>query len=197
MRANIIDTALQLLKNKSITNYVIAKATGISKPTIAKYRSGETVPNEVYAEKIVSFLTNIKEQDVEIDTAVKLLMSSPLTDYAIAKGTGISATSLGNWRKGKLRPMPANAKVLIEYLTNPEQCDATHLDNNSINPTNTQAKMDPITSDYINTLKEQLVVKDEQIKALLRQLNSKGDDEVLSRRLGAVEKKQDELTDKP
>ena len=57
--------------------------------------------------------------------------------------------------------------------------------------------MDPITSDYINTLKEQLVVKDEQIKALLRQLNSKGDDEVLSRRLGAVEKKQDELTDKP
>ena len=135
--------------------------------------------------------------DNTIDTAVKLLMSRSLTDYGIAKGTGISATSLGNWRKGKLRPMPANAKVLIEYLTNPEQCDATHLDNNSINPTNTQAKMDPITSDYINTLKEQLVVKDEQIKALLRQLNSKGDDEVLSRRLGAVEKKQDELTDKP
>lgn len=200
MRANIIDTALQLLKNKSITNYVIAKATGISKPTIAKYRSGETVPNEVYAEKIVSFLTNIKEQDVEIDTAVKLLMSSSLTDYAIAKGTGISATSLGNWRKGKLRPMPANAKVLIEYLTNPEQCDATHLDNNSIDPTNTQAKMDPITMDYINTLKEQLaemtaIVKNQN--AVIERLTQKGDDEVLSRRLGAVEKKQDELTDKP
>ena len=138
--------------------------------------------------------------DNTIDTAVKLLMSSSLTDYAIAKGTGISATSLGNWRKGKLRPMPANAKVLIEYLTNPEQCDATHLDNNSINPTNTQAKMDPITSDYINTLKEQLaemtaIVKNQN--AVIERLTQKGDDEVLSRRLGAVEKKQDELTDKP
>ena len=138
--------------------------------------------------------------DNTIDTAVKLLMSSSLTDYAIAKGTGISATSLGNWRKGKLRPMPANAKVLIEYLTNPEQCDATHLDNNSTNPTNTQAKMDPITMDYINTLKEQLaemtaIVKNQN--AVIERLTQKGDDEVLSRRLGAVEKKQDELTDKP
>lgn len=138
--------------------------------------------------------------DNTIDTAVKLLMSSSLTDYAIAKGTGISATSLGNWRKGKLRPMPANAKVLIEYLTNPEQCDAMHLDNNSINPTNTQAKMDPITMDYINTLKEQLaemtaIVKNQN--AVIERLTQKGDDEVLSRRLGAVEKKQDELTDKP
>lgn len=94
-----------------------------------------------------------------------------------------------------IRLKQALGDKINKYIT--EQCDATHLDNNSINPTNTQAKMDPMTSDYINTLKEQLVVKDEQIKALLRQLNSKGDDEVLSRRLGAVEKKQDELTDKP
>ena len=132
-----------------------------------------------------------------IDTAVKLLMSSPLTDYAIAKGTGISATSLGNWRKGKLRPMPANAKVLIEYLTNPEQCDATHLGNKSINPTNTQAMMDQLAMamDYISTLKQQLVEKDELIRRLTAG-QQEAADEVLSRRLGAVEEKQGELTDK-
>lgn len=134
--------------------------------------------------------------DNTIDTAVKLLMNSPLTDYAIAKGTGISATSLGNWRKGKLRPMPANAKVLIEYLTNSEQCDATHLDNKSTNPTNTQAMMDQLAMamDYISTLKQQLVEKDELIRRLTAGQQTAAD-EVLSRRLGAVEEKQGELTD--
>ena len=136
MSANIIDTALQLLKNKSITNYAIAKATGISKPTIAKYRSGETTPNEVYAEKIV------------------------------------------------------------KYLTTEEQCDATRLDNKSINPTNTQAMMDQLAMamDYISTLKQQLVEKDELIRRLTAGQQTAAD-EVLSRRLGAVEEKQGELTD--
>lgn len=77
---------------------------------------------------------------------------------------------------------------------------ATPTDNNSTNPTNTQAKMDPITMDYINTLKEQLaemtaIVKNQN--AVIERLSQKSDDEALSRRLGAVEKKQDELTDKP
>lgn len=97
-----------------------------------------------------------------------------------------------------IRLKQALGDKINKYIT--EQCDATHLDNNSINPTNTQAKMDPITMDYINTLKEQLaemtaIVKNQN--AVIERLTQKGDDEVLSRRLGAVEKKQDELTDKP
>lgn len=97
-----------------------------------------------------------------------------------------------------IRLKQALGDKINKYIT--EQCDATHLDNNSINPTNTQARMDPITMDYINTLKEQLaemtaIVKNQN--AVIERLTQKGDDEVLSRRLGAVEKKQDELTDKP
>lgn len=133
--------------------------------------------------------------NIEIDRAIELLISSPENNNQVAKGTGIHPSTISNYRTKSTRPSVPNARLLIDYLTNKNR--VTQTDNNSINPTNTQAKMDPITSDYINTLKEQLVVKDEQIKALLRQLNSKGDDEVLSRRLGAVEKKQDELTDKP
>jgi hypothetical protein len=134
--------------------------------------------------------------NIEIDRAIELLISSPENNNQVAKGTGIHPSTISNYRTKSTRPSVPNARLLIDYLTN-KNTGVTQTDNNSINPTNTQAKMDPITSDYINTLKEQLVVKDEQIKALLRQLNSKGDDEVLSRRLGAVEKKQDELTDKP
>ena len=77
---------------------------------------------------------------------------------------------------------------------------ATQTDNNSTNPTNTQAKMDPLTMDYISTLKEQLAVMTAIVKnqtAVIERLSQKGDDEVLSRRLGAVEEKRDELTDKP
>lgn len=134
--------------------------------------------------------------NIEIDRAIELLISSHENNNQVAKGTGIHPSTISNYRTKSTRPSVPNARLLIDYLTN-KNTGVTQTDNNSINPTNTQAKMDPITSDYINTLKEQLVVKDEQIKALLRQLNSKGDDEVLSRRLGAVEKKQDELTDKP
>lgn len=137
MGTDIINTALQLLKNESISNYAIAKATGISKPTIAKYRSGETVPNEVYAEKIVNYITNANE-------------------------TG-----------------------------------ETQKDNSITNPTKTQ-EMDPLAMDYINTLKEQLAkvtaVVEEQ-NAIIKRLTQKGDGEVLSRRVGAVKEKQDELTE--
>lgn len=71
---------------------------------------------------------------------------------------------------------------------------ATQTDNSSINPTNTQT-MDPLVMDYINTLKEQLAKKDEQIKALIREFGQKGGDESLSRGVGAVKEKQEELTD--
>lgn len=76
---------------------------------------------------------------------------------------------------------------------------ATQTDNNSINPTNTQAMDASIALDYIATLKEQLATMREQLKekdALIRQLTQKGSGEVLSRSVGAVKEKQDELTDK-
>ena len=58
--------------------------------------------------------------------------------------------------------------------------------------------MDPLAMDYINTLKEQLAkvtaVVEEQ-NAIIKRLTQKGDGEVLSRRVGAVKEKQDELTE--
>ena len=48
--------------------------------------------------------------------------------------------------------------------------------------------------DYISTLKQQLVEKDELIRRLTAG-QQEAADEVLSRRLGAVEEKQGELTD--
>lgn len=79
---------------------------------------------------------------------------------------------------------------------------ATQKDNTITNSTNTQAKMDQLSMalDYIGTLKEQLAKMTaivENQNAVIERLSQKGDDEVLSRRLGAVEERQDELTNKP
>lgn len=129
--------------------------------------------------------------NIEIDRAIELLIESPENNNQVAKGTGIHPSTISNYRTKTTKPSVPNARLLIEYFTR-KNTGATPTDNNSINPTNTQAKMDPITMDYINTLKEQLaemtaIVKNQN--AVIERLTQKGDDEVLSRRLGAVEKK--------
>lgn len=78
-----------------------------------------------------------------------------------------------------------------------QQTGETQKDNTITNSTKTQ-EMDPLTMDYINTLKEQLAkvtaVVEEQ-NAIIKHLTQKGDDEVLSRRVGAIKEGQDELTE--
>lgn len=103
--------------------------------------------------------------------------------------------------KGKLREehilklQQALGDKINIYLN--ENTGETQKDNPITNSTKIQ-EMDPLTMDYINTLKEQLakvtaVVENQT--AIIERLTQKGDGEVLSRRVGAVEKKQDELTE--
>ena len=86
--------------------------------------------------------------------------------------------------------------IISRYIIQ-QQIGATQNDNTITNPTKTQ-EMDPLAMDYINTLQEQLAkvtaVVEEQ-NAIIKRLTQKGDGEVLSRRVGAIEKKQDELTE--
>lgn len=86
--------------------------------------------------------------------------------------------------------------IISRYIIQ-NQTGETQKDNPITNSTKIQ-EMDPLTQDYINTLKEQLakvtaVVANQT--AIIERLTQKGDGEVLSRRMGAVEKKQDELTE--
>lgn len=77
---------------------------------------------------------------------------------------------------------------------------ATQTDNTIINPTNTQAMEISLAMDYIATLKEQLAKMTaivENQNTVIERLSQKGGDEVLSRKLGAVKERRDELTNKP
>lgn len=135
--------------------------------------------------------------NIEIDRAIELLIESPENNNRVAKGTGIHPSTISNYRTKATKPSVPNARLLIEYFTR-KNTGATQKDNTITNPTNTQAKMDQLAMalDYINTLKQQLVEKDELIRRLTAGQQT-ADDEVLSRRLGAVEERQDELTNKP
>lgn len=78
--------------------------------------------------------------------------------------------------------------IISRYIIQ-QQTGATQNDNTITNSTNTQ-EMDPLAMalDYISTLKQQLVEKDELIRRLTAGQQTAAD-EVLSRRVGAVEKK--------
>ena len=134
--------------------------------------------------------------NIEIDKAIKLLEESPENNNQIAKATGIHPTTISNYRTRTTKPSVPNARLIIAYLTT-QKDGATQKDNTITNPTKTQ-EMDPLTMDYINTLKEQLAkvtaVVEEQ-NAIIKHLTQKGDGEVLSRRVGAVKEGQDELTE--
>lgn len=134
--------------------------------------------------------------NIEIDKAIKLLEESPENNNQIAKATGIHPTTISNYRTRTTKPSVPNARLIIAYLTT-QKDGATQKDNTITNSTKTQ-EMDPLTMDYINTLKEQLAkvtaVVEEQ-NAIIKHLTQKGDGEVLSRRVGAVKEGQDELTE--
>ena len=134
--------------------------------------------------------------NIEIDRAIELLIESPENNNQVAKGTGIHPSTISNYRTKTTKPSVTNARLLIEYFTR-KNTGATQNDNTITNPTKTQ-EMDPLAMDYINTLKEQLAkvtaVVEEQ-NAIIKRLTQKGDGEVLSRRVGAVKEKQDELTE--
>lgn len=55
-----------------------------------------------------------------IDRAILLLKDSPQIDFRISKATGIHPTTISKYRNGITKPTPANARLLINYLTDEE-----------------------------------------------------------------------------
>ena len=62
-------------------------------------------------------MTILDNNSDRIDLAVKSLKNTKLSNYAIAKDTQISQSTLGNYKKGKTKPTPANAEILLQYFS--------------------------------------------------------------------------------
>lgn len=57
----------------------------------------------------------MKEEEL-IDKALLLLNESKDSNYRIAKNTGMSESTLSNYKRGRTRPTPANATLLVQYF---------------------------------------------------------------------------------
>lgn len=123
--------------------------------------------------------------DFQLKKILKLLKSSPLSAYSIAKNTGITEQTILNYRSGKTVPTAANAK-LLEYFFN--DCSVASPKKNSENSVYGNSN---IIGDYSNInnshddchnldflykqielLSAQLREKDLQIKELLDIVNN-------------------------
>jgi phage repressor protein C with HTH and peptisase S24 domain len=52
------------------------------------------------------------------EEALRALKSSALSSYKIAKNTGLTESSIGNYRNGRTKPTAPNATILLSYLKN-------------------------------------------------------------------------------
>ena len=55
-----------------------------------------------------------------VQKAIELISNSTLSNYKIAKDTGITEASIGNYRNGNTRPTLANANIIIDYFNKKE-----------------------------------------------------------------------------
>ena len=55
-----------------------------------------------------------------VQKAIELISNSTLSNYNIAKDTGITEASIGNYRNGNTRPTLANANIIIDYFNKKE-----------------------------------------------------------------------------
>ncbi|MDR3046114.1 MAG: hypothetical protein LBU51_00685 [Bacteroidales bacterium] len=54
--------------------------------------------------------------DIQVEEILEILQKSTLTNYYIAQKTGFSQSSIGNWREGRVKISPINAKVLQYFF---------------------------------------------------------------------------------
>lgn len=214
MADKLIDKAVDLLQNTQDTPYKIAKSTGLSQTIIGQWKKGERKPSRANAKYILHYfgITNIECQtdnkegggtasskiDIKRLAAEMRLKQQELGEIMGITQPQVSAIMQGNkplLEVHEIRLKSHFGDIIDKYTI--QQTGETQKDNTITNSTKTQ-EMDPLTMDYINTLKEQLAkvtaVVEEQ-NAIIKHLTQKGDDEVLSRRVGAIKEGQDELTE--
>ena len=117
--------------------------------------------------------------DLQIEKILEVLRNSELTAYRIAKDTGITQATLGNYRSGKTIPTQANALILkqyfnIEFAEKPGDFSQNHnsvvLGNN-----NSTGNIDnrQYYSDSPDVLRAQIDLLDERIKEKDAQIKEK------------------------
>ena len=133
--------------------------------------------------------------DSQIEKILEVLKNSELTAYKIAKDTGITQATLGNYRSGKTIPTQANALILKHYFKIDFGKNMGDFSQNSnsvvLGDNNTTGNIDnrQYYSDSPDVLRAQIDVMDERIKEKDAQIKEK--DAQIARLLGVIERMSD------
>jgi transcriptional regulator with XRE-family HTH domain len=130
--------------------------------------------------------------DLQIEKILEILKESEITSYKISKDTGITQSTLGNYRNGKTIPTQANALILKRYfgIDFAEKTGNFSDNTNSVvlGDNNSTGNIDNrhYYSDSPDVLRAQIDLLDERIKEKDAQIKEK--DAQIARLLGVIEK---------
>jgi len=134
-----------LICASNVSNYKIAKDTGITEATIGNYKNRNTSPTLANANIIIDYFNKKKSElsnEAIIEKAIDCIRKSNLSDYKIAEGTKMSRMAIGNYRKGKNTPSIVSANTILNFFANIDRIEVEKSNVAINNPTEYEEAME-------------------------------------------------------
>lgn len=129
------DRFLELLNERGITAYRVAKDTGLNPTTFTDWKKGKGSPKTDKLQKIADYFDvsldwltgnsnfrsvqkafNPEKENNSYKVFELLLKEHDTTPYKVSKDTGIGTATLSNWKNGKYTPKQDKMQKLADYF---------------------------------------------------------------------------------
>lgn len=118
----------ELLNNYHVTAYRVAKETGVTTATLTSWKQGKYTPKREKLQKIadyfgvtVEYFTGEEKKIISSPLTMyeafnKLLLKNNITPYKVSKETGVSQSTLSDWKRGISTPKPDKLQKIADYF---------------------------------------------------------------------------------
>ena len=112
----------KLKEERGVKDADVVRETGITKSTFSDWKSGRSKPKNDKLQKIADYFgvtvdyltTGIENKEYAIFE--KLLKERNVTAYRVSKETGITQSTLSDWKRGRSTPKSENMKKIADYF---------------------------------------------------------------------------------
>lgn len=124
-----------LLAENNVTPYRVSKDTGIATATLSDWKNGRSTPKNDKLQKIADYfnvsldwltgnsdyrnvqdLIKSESNDNGYLAFSKLLNERGVTAYKVSKETGVTQSTLSDWKRGRNTPKTDNMKKIADYF---------------------------------------------------------------------------------
>lgn len=118
----------ELLNKYHVTAYRVAKETGVTTATLTSWKQGKYTPKREKLQKIadyfgvtVEYFTGEEKKIISSPLTMyeafnKLLLKNNITPYKVSKETGVSQSTLSDWKRGISTPKPDKLQKIADYF---------------------------------------------------------------------------------